>query len=106
MLYLTFKKHPYRVFEAEYNITECQSNDTSCEESATVTMTRTFDISNHVKHARTDKGLSSITFVDDEQGGLFYVGHEFLGLVYVFRFPIQEPATNTSGNRRIFRILT
>ena len=61
-------------------------------------MTRTFDISHYVEKARTDKGLSSITFVDDTEGGLFYVGHQYLGLVYIFRLPIREPATNTSGN--------
>jgi hypothetical protein len=56
-------------------------------------VTRDFDLG-WILQNPTNQGIEALTFVpirDDPEGGLFYVGHQLDGRIYVFRFPLATP---------------
>ena len=62
----------------------------------TGTVTRTFDLKETLKPEDPNKGLEALTYVPSktQQGGLFYVGLQEDGALYVFELPINTSDTS------------
>lgn len=65
---------------------------------STASVTRVFDVSS-ILTGSANQGLEAMTFVPDAadpEGGLFHLGQQSNGRVYVFRLPIRSSAVATS----------